>query len=183
MQTENPADVAGSAAGAAAARDPQITRNQQVPQIPQIPSRNLLAAAVVVHESRVLVVRRSFKEGFLPGTWGVPCGKLDPGEQAGDAVLRELHEETGLLGEVVAAAGERSFVSERNGRPIQNVQFNFLVRALTFDVVLPEPDQDHRWVPTAELADAALDAHNLGTIRQALQAQLIHSASRRSSRA
>ncbi|MDX6346920.1 MAG: 8-oxo-dGTP diphosphatase, partial [Streptomyces sp.] len=39
-----------------------------------------MAAAVVVHDDRVLTVRRSFGERFLPGVWGVPCGKLDAGE-------------------------------------------------------------------------------------------------------
>ena len=39
-----------------------------------------LAAAVVMHNDHVLIVRRSRSEGFLPGRWGVPCGKIDEGE-------------------------------------------------------------------------------------------------------
>ena len=49
-----------------------------------------LAAAVTVHRDRVLVVRRSETERFLPRVWGVPCGKIDPGESADDAAVREL---------------------------------------------------------------------------------------------
>ncbi|WP_343243061.1 NUDIX hydrolase [Streptomyces sp. SID12501] len=128
-----------------------------------------LAAGVVVHDDRVLVVRRSYREGFLPGVWGVPCGKLDEGERPEEAVLRELEEETGLKGQVLAAAGERVFVSEWDGRTVHSCQSNFLIRPLTFDVVLPEPDQAYRWVSTEKLEDAGLDEHNLGTIRQALK--------------
>ena len=36
-----------------------------------------LAAAIVVHNDRVLVVRRSKEEVFLPRNWGIPCGKID----------------------------------------------------------------------------------------------------------
>lgn len=129
---------------------------------------NRLAAAVVVHDDRVLLVRRSESERFLPGNWGVPCGKLDRGERAEDAVLRELREETGLRGRIVSAAGERAFDSEWDGRTVRNRQKNFLVAPLTFTVTLPEPDQAHQWVPVADLDGAGLDRHNLGTIRQAL---------------
>ncbi|MDJ0346248.1 NUDIX hydrolase [Streptomyces sp. H10-C2] len=131
---------------------------------------NRLAAAVVLHEHRVLVVRRSLRERFLPGVWGVPCGKLEPAERPEDGVLRELREEAGLDGQVIAAAGERTFVSEWDGRTVHNVQSNFLVRPLTLEIVLPASDQDHRWLPLDELELLGLDAHNLGTIRQALDA-------------
>ncbi|WP_079124229.1 NUDIX hydrolase [Streptomyces sp. NBRC 110611] len=127
-----------------------------------------LAAAVVVHNGRVLIVRRSYRERFLPGTWGVPCGKLDPGESAESGALRELKEETGLLGAIVAHTGSSGFLSDYRGRHVHNHQRNFLVRPLTFDVVLPSPDQVHRWARPSELAGAGVDAYNLEVIRQAL---------------
>lgn len=130
-----------------------------------------LAAAVVIRDGHVLAVRRSFGERFLPGVWGVPCGKLDPGETPESAVLRELFEETGLTGKVLGQAGERTFQSEWRGRTVLNRQTNFVVYPLTLDVTLPEPDQAYRWVPLDRVGDpsvVALDAHNLGTVRQAL---------------
>ena len=56
----------------------------------EIPGDKRLAAAVVMHEGRVLLVRRSETERFLPLVWGVPCGKLEPGESPEDGALREL---------------------------------------------------------------------------------------------
>ena len=101
-----------------------------------IPGDKRLAAAVVMDESRVLLVRRSEKERFLPRVWGVPCGKLEPGESPEDGALRELKEETGLLGEVVRKVGESSFVSDYHGHEIKNWQDNFLVRPLTGAITL-----------------------------------------------
>ncbi|MFJ2257028.1 NUDIX hydrolase [Streptomyces sp. NPDC087844] len=127
-----------------------------------------LAAAVVMREGLVLLVRRSETERFLPRVWGVPCGKLEPGESSEDGVLRELKEETGLLGEVVQKVGESSFVSEYRGQEIKNWQENFLVRPLSRQITLPEPDQDHRWLSPDELHTVDIDDYNVDIVRQAL---------------
>jgi ADP-ribose pyrophosphatase YjhB (NUDIX family) len=51
--------------------------------------------AVVVDDSgRLLVVLRGRPPG--PGLWSLPGGRVEPGEDDHTAVLRELHEETGL---------------------------------------------------------------------------------------
>ena len=64
-----------------------------------------------------------------PHAGAVPKQPLDvPGYLA---ALRELKEETGLLGEIVRKAGESSFLSEYRGQETKNWQENFLVRPLT----------------------------------------------------
>ncbi|AYL38603.1 NUDIX hydrolase [Streptomyces fungicidicus] len=134
-----------------------------------IPGEKRLAAAVVRDdEGRVLLVRRSATERFLPRVWGVPCGKLEPGEDARDGALRELKEETGLLGEIVRKAGESSFLSEYRGQETKNWQENFLVRPLTDRVTLPCPDQVHAWLHPSELTGVDIDDYNLDVVRQAL---------------
>ncbi|AZM57978.1 NUDIX hydrolase [Streptomyces sp. WAC 01529] len=131
------------------------------------PGDNRLAAAVVAHRGRVLLVRRSETERFLPRVWGVPCGKLEPGESPRDGVLRELKEETGLLGQVLRKVGESSFLSTYHGHEVKNWQDNFLVRPLTFDVALPLPDQEHRWLAPADLGTVEIDDYNRDIVRQA----------------
>lgn len=135
----------------------------------EIPGERRLAAAVVRDgRGRVLLVRRSERERFLPRVWGVPCGKLEPGESPADGALRELKEETGLLGEIVRKVGESSFVSDYRGREVKNRQDNFLVRPLTGQVTLPEADQAYVWLEPSRLTEVGIDAYNLGIVRQAL---------------
>jgi ADP-ribose pyrophosphatase YjhB (NUDIX family) len=147
-----------------------------------------LAAAIVVYKDDILVVRRSKIEHFLPENWGVPCGKVDVArrEKSRQAVLRELHEETGLEAKIVCFAGKSEFVSMWRGSRKRNVQLNYLVKPVSDDskrpeVRLPETDQEYHWVPrtsllglrpenSASVLDFRLDAHNLDAIQQALRA-------------
>lgn len=136
----------------------------------ETPGERRLAAAVVRDDQgRVLLVRRSERERFLPRVWGVPCGKLEPGESPRDGALRELKEETGLLGEVVRKVGESSFVSDYRGHEVKNWQDNFLVRPLTLTVRLPEPDQAYAWLSPSQLTTVDIDTYNLDVVHQAVQ--------------
>ncbi|MFD9542473.1 NUDIX hydrolase [Streptomyces sp. NPDC060022] len=64
-----------------------------------------VAAAVVVQDGRVLLVRRRVAEGSL--SWQFPAGKVEPGEAPGEAAARETREETGLLVAMTNRLGER----------------------------------------------------------------------------
>jgi 8-oxo-dGTP diphosphatase len=55
--------------------------------------------AVVVHEGRVLLVRRGREP--LRGKWSLPGGLLELGESLIEGVVREVREETGLTVEPV----------------------------------------------------------------------------------
>ncbi|GAA2654751.1 NUDIX hydrolase [Streptomyces lunalinharesii] len=64
-----------------------------------------IAAAIIVHEGRVLMVRRRVSEGKL--SWQFPAGEVEPGEIREDAAVRETKEETGLDVSAVQLLGER----------------------------------------------------------------------------
>ncbi|MFJ1694422.1 NUDIX hydrolase [Streptomyces sp. NPDC087532] len=64
-----------------------------------------IAAAIVVHKGRVLMVRRRVSEGRL--SWQFPAGEVEPGESREDAAVRETQEETGLDVMAGKTLGER----------------------------------------------------------------------------
>jgi 8-oxo-dGTP diphosphatase len=80
------------------------------------------AAAVVIHEGRVLLVRR----GQPPdeGAWSIPGGAVELGESVEDALRREVREETGLE----IAVGAFLEVFERIEREADGaIRFHFVV--------------------------------------------------------
>ncbi|MFD4739070.1 NUDIX hydrolase [Streptomyces virginiae] len=69
------------------------------------PPQRRVAGAVVVHEGRVLLVRRRVAEGQL--SWQFPAGKVEPGESCDEAAVRETKEEAGLDVVPLVRLGER----------------------------------------------------------------------------
>ena len=51
-------------------------------------------AVVLVRDGRLLLVRRS---GSYAGSWCIPCGHVEWGEELRDAARREMEEESGLV--------------------------------------------------------------------------------------
>lgn len=54
------------------------------------------ACVLLVHENKVLLLKRNKSLKRYPGLYCTPGGKLEENESIEDAVLRELKEETGL---------------------------------------------------------------------------------------
>jgi 8-oxo-dGTP pyrophosphatase MutT (NUDIX family) len=52
--------------------------------------------AVIPRSGRYLIILRS-PNVYLPGYWAPPSGKVEPGETQPEAVIREVHEEVGLV--------------------------------------------------------------------------------------
>jgi 8-oxo-dGTP diphosphatase len=80
-----------------------------------------IAAAVVVEDGRVLLVRRRVKEGTL--SWQFPAGAIEAGETPEQAAVRETREEVGLKVSAVTLLGARV-------HPITGRHMSYVVCAL-----------------------------------------------------
>lgn len=68
------------------------------------PARPLLAASVACFrdDGAVLIARRG--KPPAEGLWSLPGGMVELGEPVADAAVRELHEETGVVADIVGLA-------------------------------------------------------------------------------
>jgi ADP-ribose pyrophosphatase YjhB (NUDIX family) len=90
--------------------------------------------AVVLNEGKILLVRRKDD-----GLWCLPGGITDPGETLAESVCRELHEETGILGQVKQLLGIYDSRLWHSEKKIHFYHFLFLVEAAD---LTPRPGDD-----------------------------------------
>lgn len=58
------------------------------------------AAVILDSQNRILLVKRSENDVYLPGYWGMPGGKIEFGETLNEGLKREVFEEIGFKVEV-----------------------------------------------------------------------------------
>ena len=102
----------------------------------------------------LLLVERGRGAGV--GRWSVPGGRVEPGERAADAVVREVAEETGLAVAVEGFLGWVERIDPAGGWHF--VILDFRARALDAAAVPVAGDDAAavRWWPLTELATADL---------------------------
>jgi mutator protein MutT len=81
--------------------------------------------AVVVHEGRVLLIRRG-KEP-LRGRWLVPGGTVEWGETLQEAVVREVEEETGLVVRPRELLVVLDRIHRTPGTPVGEVEYHYVI--------------------------------------------------------
>jgi 8-oxo-dGTP diphosphatase len=124
----------------------------------QLWESNVLAGAATVHDGFFLMLRRSYRESFLPNVWGIPAGQVQRGEDPDVACLRELKEETGLRGQIVRLIGFSTFPSKRGSVELNNVQLNFLVDVPDVDVKLNRASHsEFKWISLDDTNSEFLD--------------------------
>ena len=77
---------------------------------------NIGVGGAVVRDGQLLLVRRASRHGR--GNWQLPGGFIEPDETIEQAVVREVHEETGVTAEVDAVLGLRSRYDPETGNGI-----------------------------------------------------------------
>ncbi|MEV7081364.1 (deoxy)nucleoside triphosphate pyrophosphohydrolase [Streptomyces sp. NPDC093516] len=123
----------------------------------------VVVGAALVDGGRLLAARRS-APAELAGRWELPGGKVEPGEAADAALVRELREELG----VDAETGER-IPGEWPLRP--PYVLHVWTARLRPDSPAPQPLQDHdalRWLGPGEIWDVDWLDQDVPAVRQAL---------------
>lgn len=111
--------------------------------------RLFIAGKVLIsHNNKVLIIRESsaYREGTQTGNFDVVGGRLRPGENFKEAVIREVKEETGLdvlLGLPLFVSDIRQVIS---GEQCQVIRVYFEGSSLTDKVTLSRDHSDYEWI-------------------------------------
>ena len=110
-------------------------------------------AAVVVHEARILLVRRGMEPS--KGLWSIPGGRVEWGETLTEAVAREVREETGLEVEVGEVAGVFDLIDSL----YHYVIVDLFARPVGGELRSGDDADEARWVPLELLDEYTLTPH------------------------
>jgi len=95
-------------------------------------------------------------QGKPPGTWVLPKGNLEPGESPAETAVREVLEETGVLGKLDEKLGDVKYTyTRRGGERVFKVVSFYLLRAGRGRLGEIEEEMrvevaDARWLPLDE---------------------------------
>jgi 8-oxo-dGTP diphosphatase len=113
-------------------------------------TQNIIVAVkgVILHQGRLLLVRRAVEDSAGAGSWECAGGKIEFGESLEAALEREIYEETGL-----AVTTERILYATTllTSPARQVVLITYLCRTSQHEVQLSEEHTDYRWCTTSEM--------------------------------
>lgn len=103
------------------------------------------------------------------GNWTLPKGHIETGETPPVAALREIAEETGVEGQVIAPLGRVAYPITRGGRRLDKVVYYFLVEA-TCPTLVPQRSEitAAAWFQPADALAANFYANNRLILQRAL---------------
>jgi 8-oxo-dGTP pyrophosphatase MutT (NUDIX family) len=102
--------------------------------------------------ARAALIGRLDRRGRL--RWSLPKGHVEAGETNEAAAIREVAEETGITGRVVAPLGTIDFWFVADGRRVHKTVHHFLLLASSGELSDEDIEVEQvEWVPLGQLAD------------------------------
>ncbi|MBB6372917.1 8-oxo-dGTP pyrophosphatase MutT (NUDIX family) [Pseudonocardia eucalypti] len=112
------------------------------------------------------VIGRLDRRGRL--LWSLPKGHIEPGETPEQAAVREVHEETGIIGSVVAPLGTIDFWFVADDRRVHKTVHHYLLRATGGELSDNDVEvTEVAWVPLDELEKKLAYADERRLVRRA----------------
>ena len=109
----------------------------------------------VFRDARVLLVRRGRAPAL--GKWAPVGGRVEPGESAAEAALREVAEETGVACRLIGESGRRDIAArDADGTAFVHAMVVFAAEWTGGEPVAGDDAAEARWVAPDEIADLDL---------------------------
>lgn len=123
-------------------------------------NQRVSVAGLIESDQKILVVRRSQNEGFLPGIFELPGGKLEFGETLENAVHREIKEETNLEVSIKSLVDARSYLSKGDSQ--HNIELIYLVVPAVRgqEVKLGKEHDLHLWINREDIESLTLPSND-----------------------
>lgn len=126
---------------------------------------------VVFNNKNVLLVRSGEASGHVTGSYGLPAGRIEPGEDEMGAAQRELQEETGLTAKELVEFDNNTFeadVPRSDGSTVRMFWRVFLAPEFTGELV-ESSETIPEWRVLSELDTLPLQPNVKNAVENAVQ--------------
>jgi len=113
----------------------------------------VIVVGVVKFEEKFLLVKRNPEQKHNPNEWEFVSGKIESGELAEEAIIREVVEETGLEGEIIKSGEVLEWIEEG----IRWIVVPYLINVLEHNVTLSKEHTEYEWKTRKEINDRYLE--------------------------
>lgn len=103
--------------------------------------------AIIVHEGKLLLIKRRLDDVHKPGAWEIPGGRLEEGEDPFRGLQRESEEEAGISIRIEHPLRVHHFTRDDGQRITMIV---FLCTSSSQRIRLSEEHVDHAWLTIEE---------------------------------
>lgn len=112
------------------------------------------------------LIGRTNRRGRL--LWSLPKGHLEAGETLEEAAVREVAEETGIHGDIIASLGSIEFWFVVEGRRVHKTVHHFLMRAVGGELSDADIEvTEVAWFPLPHIADQLAYSDERGLVERA----------------
>ena len=108
----------------------------------------VVVKGVILHEGKVLIVKRAADDEVGRGTWETVGGKIEYGEDLETALKREIEEETGLKVTVEKILYAATFKTDPSR---QVVLLTYLCKSNIMEILLSSEHSDFQWATKEQL--------------------------------
>ena len=125
------------------------------------------------NKTYVPLAKRSKNMNLEPGKWGLPCGFLDWGESAQEAIRREILEELGFDIYLIATIPNQPslVITEPNELENDTVSLRYYIYQTVNELPVltgSKESENPQWIETNLLSDFKLAFNHLDIIKEAL---------------
>lgn len=110
-----------------------------------------MTSTIGTQHPKLIFLRRGSDRPF-PDTWGIPTGSVENGEAPDHAIVRELHEETGIIGSISNLSHVQDYYIITAELSLQYTLFHARFNTRPSVTLQPSEHVEYRRVPWKDVA-------------------------------